>query len=97
MNDLRIQENPSGATFWVVVKPRSRKNELVDIREGSLCVRVTAPPVEGAANEACRKLLAKTLGISKSGIAIRKGETSPKKLIHCRNLTAQEVLDRILK
>ncbi len=92
---LQIQEDKDGSTFWIVVKPRSKRNEIVDVREGALRVRVTAPPVDGAANEACRKLISKTFGISKTSIAIRKGKTSQKKLIYCRNLTPHDVLARL--
>lgn len=92
---LTVREEKDGVVFWIEVKPRSRKNEIVDVREGALRLRITAPPLEGAANEACRKLLSKILGISKTSITIKKGETAHKKLIHCRNLTTQDILARI--
>ena len=92
---LKLREQNDGVMFWIRVKPRSGKDEIIDIKEGALCVRVTAPPVEGAANEACRKLLSKILGISKTSITIQKGETSPKKLIHCLNITPREIRAKI--
>ena len=94
---LQLKEDKDGVLFWIVVKPRSGKNEIVDIREGALRVRVTAPPIEGAANEACRKLLSKALGISKTSISIQKGKSSQKKLIHCLNLTPHDISVRIPK
>jgi len=92
---LQVREDNDGVLFWIEVKARSRKTEVLDIRGGVLRLRVTTPPIEGAANEACRKLLSKTLGISKTSITIQKGETSHKKLIHCLDLTPQDVLSRI--
>jgi hypothetical protein len=47
----------------VRVQPRARENEISGERDGALVVRVTAPPAEGKANDAARKLLAKRLGV----------------------------------
>jgi len=87
---LDIREYNEGVMFSVIVQPRSKKNEIVGIHGGALRVKVTAPPVEDAANKALRKLLSRTLGASKSSIDIIKGRTSPRKLIHCRNLNLKE-------
>ncbi|MDE3194428.1 MAG: DUF167 domain-containing protein [Chloroflexota bacterium] len=57
----------------VRVIPRAARNEVAGSREGALLVRVTAPPVEGAANEAVVALLARALGVAPSAIAVERG------------------------
>ena len=94
---LDIREHNGGALFPIIVKPQSKKNEIVGIHDNALRIKVIAPPVEGAANEACRKLLAKTLGVSKSSIAIIKGEKSSRKIIQCKTLTKKELKDFLEK
>ncbi len=70
-----IQEKPEGVIFKVLVQPRSSKNEVVGFYDGALKVKLTAPPVDGAANKLCLKFLAKQLGTAKSNIDIVSGET----------------------
>ena len=61
--------------FKVLVQPKSSKNEIVGLHDGTLKVKLTAPPVDGAANKLCIKFLAKQLGTAKSNIDIVSGET----------------------
>ncbi len=71
-----------GAALPVKVVPRASRNEIVGIgTDGALKIRVTAPPVEGAANEAVIALLADALGLPKSNIDIVAGMTSTTKLV----------------
>lgn len=71
-----------GAALPVKVVPRASRNEIVGVGlDGALKIRVTAPPVEGAANEAVITLLADALGLPKSNIDIVAGLTSTTKLV----------------
>jgi len=70
-----VQEKPEGVMFKVLVQPKSSKNEIVGLHDGTLKVKLTAPPVDGAANKLCIKFLAKQLGTAKSNIDIVSGET----------------------
>ena len=81
---LSIQKNPRGAVFKVLVKPRSFKNMLTGIRDDALEIKLTAPPVNNAANRMCIKFLAKTLDVPKSSLEIISGHTSRNKqmLLH---------------
>jgi len=88
---LEIRAHESGVTFPVIVQPRSKKNRVVGFSEGALKVKVTAPPVEGAANEALIKLISQTLRIRKSNIEILKMKTSRRKLIHCKGISMNEM------
>ena len=79
----------------VRVQPRARQNEIAGEREGALVVRVTAPPVEGKANDAVCKLLAKRLGIARSRVSVVSGTGSRKKLVEVDGVDA-EALRRAL-
>ncbi|MBI3910841.1 MAG: DUF167 domain-containing protein [Armatimonadetes bacterium] len=71
----------------VRVQPRASKNEVLGWREGALAVRVTAPPVAGAANEAVRRLLADFLGVRLRQVTLVAGETAREKRFRVFGLT----------
>lgn len=60
----------------VQVVPRASKSEVVGEHDGSLRVRVAAPPVDGAANEELIRVLAKKFGVPRSAVSIVSGEAS---------------------
>jgi len=68
-------------TFSVRVVPRASRSEIVGEHDGALRVRIAAPPVEGAANEALVRLLARRLGVSRNKVKITSGQTSKLKII----------------
>jgi uncharacterized protein (TIGR00251 family) len=63
------------------LQPRAGRDEIAGERDGRLLVRVTAPAVDGRANEAMRKLIAKRAGVAKGGVEIVRGERSRDKLV----------------
>ena len=65
----------------VTVLPRSSKNELIVLADGTYKVKLMAPPVDGEANAALIKFLAKEFGVAKSNIEIVKGERGKKKIL----------------
>lgn len=65
----------------VKVTPRASRDEIVGMRDGVLVVRVTAPPVEDAANRAVVKLIAKRAGVPRSRVRIASGHQSRRKRI----------------
>jgi len=67
--------------FKVQVVPRSSRSEVVGEHNGSLRVRIAAPPVEGAANEELIRILAKTFNVSRSAVKILSGYNSKVKQI----------------
>jgi uncharacterized protein (TIGR00251 family) len=67
--------------IYIKVSPRSSKNEVVKVSEGEYKVRLTAPPVDGAANEALIKLLSQHFKVSKSLINIVGGKTAKIKMV----------------
>jgi uncharacterized protein (TIGR00251 family) len=81
--------------FEVRVQPRASKNEIAGIREGVLRIRLQAPPVEGAANEALVRFLANELGISTRQVRIISGLGSRNKVVEV-DIVASPALDRLL-
>ena len=91
MSELHIREVDDAVTFEVRVVPRASRDRIVGARDGALRVALTAPPVDGAANEALRKLLAKALGVSKSAVEIVRGDRARVKLLRVRGVDAARV------
>jgi hypothetical protein len=91
--DLRT----SGAllTLRVRVRPRASKDALGGEREGALVVRLTAPPVEGAANEALARFLGKTLGVAPSAVRVVSGATGRNKVVSVAGLDAATARERL--
>lgn len=85
------------ALLKVHITPRGSKNEITGWRGEVLCIKVTAPPVEGAANAAVLDFLADALGIRKSHVALVKGEKSREKTLKITGLTEDEVRARLSK
>jgi uncharacterized protein len=75
----------------VRVHPRARRDEIAGERGGSLLVRVTAPPVEGKANVAVCRLLARQLGVAPGRVAVVRGASSRDKLVEIDGLELEEV------
>jgi uncharacterized protein (TIGR00251 family) len=88
---IPIRDTPQGATFSVKVHPRARKNALSGELGDALKISLTAPPVEGKANEACIAFLAEVLGVSRSSVTIVAGETNRQKVVRVAGVTAQQV------
>lgn len=93
----RPQDNAVEAEAFIAVRiqPRASKNEIVH-REGvRLKVRLTAPPVDGAANEALVDFLSDKLSVSKSQVEIVSGQTSREKRIKITGMSIADV-ERVL-
>jgi uncharacterized protein (TIGR00251 family) len=88
---LQLRESKHGLTFDIQVTPHASRAQLVGVQEGMLKIRVTALPVEGAANEACIKLLAKTFALKKAQMEIFAGAKSRKKTILVKDISRKEL------
>ena len=87
----------SQATLSVRVQPRAFRNEVAGLVGDTLKIKLTAPPVEGAANDACLAFLAKLLDLSPSRLAIIQGDRSRNKVVRITGLTQTEVTARLAK
>lgn len=94
-NQLDIQATADGAAFGVKVAPRASREEVRSVEAGALKVMLTAPPVEGAANKALVKLLAKQLGVAKGRVKVIAGEKSRAKRVLVQGLAPGQVLARL--
>jgi uncharacterized protein (TIGR00251 family) len=92
---ILIHQSPSGVTFAVKLHPRARKNAITGEAGDALKVSLTAPPVEGRANEACIEFFANLLKLPRSSITIAAGQTSRNKVIRVTGLSLQEVRRRL--
>jgi uncharacterized protein len=79
------------ATLSVKIQPRSSRNDIVFSDGGEIRIRLTAPPVDGAANAALIKLLSDRLSVPKSAISILSGETSRNKILKISGLSTPEM------
>ena len=86
-----IQETPEGVIFKVIVQPRGSKNEIIGLQSDALKIRLTAPPVEGAANKMCIEFLAKSLKVRKSDVEIVRGQRSKTKKMLVRSATRKKI------
>jgi uncharacterized protein (TIGR00251 family) len=96
MDTVDLQEKDGAVTFRVRVQPRASRDEAAGEHNGAIKLRITAPPVDGRANEACRRLIAKLLGVSPSAVEILSGDSSRDKLIRVHNASAALVRARLL-
>jgi len=92
---ITVQETLAGATFAVKVHPRAKKNAITGKVGEALKLALTAPPVDGKANEACIDFFAKLLKVPRSSVTIAAGQTSRNKVIRVASLSAEEVQRRL--
>jgi uncharacterized protein len=80
------------AEIIVRVTPKARREEILPMRDdGILPVKVSAPPVEGKANRALCRLLAKHLGVAPSDVTVVKGATARTKVVRVTNVSAERL------
>ncbi|MEK7702135.1 MAG: DUF167 domain-containing protein [candidate division NC10 bacterium] len=91
----RATASPDGALLRLRVRPRASRDEIVGWQDGTLCLRVAAPPVEGEANRAVEALLARVLGIAPSRIRVVRGERGREKLVRIAGLSPADVRTRL--
>ncbi|MEO8042849.1 MAG: DUF167 domain-containing protein [Acidobacteriota bacterium] len=86
---ISIKEKDTSVEFLVRVTPRSSRTEIVGEYDGAVKVRLSSPPVDGAANAELIKLFAKKLGVARSSIQIVSGETSKTKRLRVSGVSAE--------
>ena len=91
---VAIQNSPNGASFAVKVHPRAKKNAITGEVGDALKLALTAPPVDGKANDACIEFFAKLLKVPRSSVTIASGQTSRNKVIRVSGLTGEQVRNR---
>lgn len=79
----------------IKLQPRASRNEIRGEQGGELRGRVTAPPVDAAANEALVRLLAEVLGCSRGQVALVRGQTSRHKQVRVAGVTVETARERL--
>ena len=83
---IAVNTTEQAITFNVYVLPRSSKTAIVGTHLDAIKIKLTAPPVGGAANKQCIQLLAKALGLPKSALSIDAGQASRRKQIRIQSV-----------
>ena len=89
---------PDGVRLTLQITPNAKKTEVIGLLDGALKLRLQAPPVEGKANEALVKYLARALGVPRGAVTITHGHTGKRKLVEIvsATLTPDEVGTRLV-
>ena len=92
---LKIKKIEDGIQFPTAIQPRASKNQVVGVHNSALKIRLTSPPIEGAANRLCVKFLGKFLGFNSSRILIARGLTRKNKIIQIKGNTEKSFLKEL--
>lgn len=95
MSELTLGAHRSGVRLETRVTPRASRNAIEGVRDGCLVVKVTAPPVDSAANAAVVGMVSKALGLPKRDVAIVAGDQTRLKSLALSGITADEVRKRL--
>ncbi len=94
-DDLQFRETAVGLEIRVHVQPRARRSEFAGIHNGAIKLKVTAPPIDDAANRAIIEFLSDRLGVAKSSLHIISGLRSRDKTLQISGLSLRSFLDRL--
>lgn len=89
------RDDPQGALLDVLVQPRASREKVGPLHGDRLKVAVSAPPVDGEANDALVRLLARHLGVPRSALVIRAGQTGRRKTVLVRGMDAQTLATKV--
>jgi uncharacterized protein (TIGR00251 family) len=92
---VSLHETASGIAFAVKVQPRARRNAIVGELGDAVKVALTAPPVDGRANQACVDFFADLLKLQRSAITILSGESSRNKVIRVAGISAKALREKL--
>lgn len=92
---LRAQTD--GVALSIKLQPRASRNEIGDLLGDELKIKVTAPPVDSAANEALLRLLVEVLGCPRGSVQLTRGQTSRHKTVLIRGVPLDQIARRLGK
>ncbi len=92
---MAVREASGGAELEVWVQPRASRDEVAGLQGEALKVRITAPPVDGEANAALVRFLAKRLGVPRGAVTVVRGQTGRRKTLRIEGLSAEVVRERL--
>jgi uncharacterized protein len=92
---ISIQDTSDGATFVVKVHPRGKRNAITGAMGDAVKISLTAPPLDGRANQACIEFVSDFLKVARSSVTIASGESSRRKVVRVAGLSAAELRMRL--
>jgi uncharacterized protein (TIGR00251 family) len=92
---LNAKNESKGIQLAVKVTPNAGRDEIASFIDGVLRLKIAAPPDKGKANKELTDFLSRTLGVSKSSVAIIRGQTSRNKVITIARISQEEAIKRI--
>jgi uncharacterized protein (TIGR00251 family) len=90
-----VRAEGAGVMLTVRVLPRASRNQVVGVEQGAIKIKLTAPPVEGAANAALIEFVAEWLGVRKSAVSIVSGDKARRKRIQVNGLATEVVNQKL--
>ena len=90
-----ISPTAGGVRLRLRVQPRASREELAGLAGGAIRIRLTAPPVDGAANEALVRFLASRLEVSRSAVELVGGRSGRSKLVEVTGISLAEAARRL--
>lgn len=90
-----IQKTQGGVLLHLFVQPKASKNEIIGPHNNELKIKITSPPVDGQANEAVIRFIAKTLSISKNEVQLIRGESSRHKVLKILGISIETVANSL--
>jgi uncharacterized protein len=93
VSEVAVTSIRDGVRFSVRVQPRASNNEVAGVYGTALKVRLKAPPVDGAANDALLAFLAGTLGVARRSVRIISGESSRSKIVEVDGVTPKRIVE----
>jgi uncharacterized protein len=92
-----VQDTNDGAILTVHIQPKASTTECVGIHGDALKIRVAAPPIDGAANDALIRFLAQTMSLPLAAVFIESGAGGRHKRVRLRGVTAERVIARLMR
>lgn len=94
---ITLRESANGVTFAVKVHPRARKNAITGVLGDALKLSLTAPPVEGKANQAVIEFFAGFFAVPRAAVSIVSGLTSRNKIVRVEGLKSQAAGQHLMR
>lgn len=90
-----IEQSADGVRMRLRIQPRASHNEVTGFHGDAVKIRLSAPPVDGAANESLVRFLAEQLGVTRSAVRLVSGQSSRLKVVAIHGLRVEEVTARL--
>jgi uncharacterized protein (TIGR00251 family) len=91
-----IEPVPGGVRLQLLIQPRASVSGVAGLHDGRIRIRLAAPPVDGAANKALLRFLARTLGLALNALEITAGSSGRRKTVVARGISVGKAEQSLL-